>query len=96
MSTYNSTFRTSSPLRKVSVKRLTENKIYSVLKKKFLEKHPRCQCKGCSRRAIDIHHRNGRGGHNFLDVTTFMAICRAHHQILHDMPNQARELGYLK
>jgi hypothetical protein len=37
----------------------------------------------------------GRYG-STLDVSTFMAVCRSHHDRIHSYPNEAREKGYLK
>lgn len=94
---WNSTFTRTPrrPMRKVSEKRELENKTYAVLRRKFLEKHPRCQFKKCSARSFDVHHTAGRGGSNFLDVKTWKAVCRSHHDAIHSSPNEARKQGLL-
>lgn len=54
---------------------------------------------GVTRRAplaTDIHHCHGRRGKNYLDETTWLAVCREQHQRIHQNPSWAREMGFLK
>lgn len=93
----NTTFRTPvRPMRKVSEKRRIENETYTLLRRKFLEKHPMCQWGNCFNRSVDIHHGSGRYGKNYLDITTWFAFCRGCHNKVHNSPNEARRRGYLK
>jgi hypothetical protein len=84
-----------SSLRKVSKKHAKELRTYSKLRKAFLEEHTTCQYPGCSSRAEDLHHKAKRG--KFLnDTTQFMAVCRYHHDFIHQNPAISRYNGYLK
>lgn len=83
-----------TPLAKESDKRKSEKVEYAEKRKAYLAVHPFCQFKGCMKLASEIHHRAKRGS-NYLDASTFMAICRNHHRFLHDNPNEAREMGLL-
>ena len=46
-------------------------------------------------RSEEVHHKAGRHGGNYLDVTTWAAVCRDSHRWLHDNPKQAKEQGWL-
>lgn len=48
------------------------------------------------RTATDIHHVKGRLGGNYLDVSTWMAVCRTCHDWIHQHPKEARAAGMLK
>jgi hypothetical protein len=61
-------------LRPVSKRRQKEGKIYGKRRKVFLEKHPWCQVKGCTRRANTIQHTARRGKY-YLDERYWMAFC---------------------
>ncbi len=79
----------------MSDKRRKESRIYSKLRKEFLENNPYCQFGICHVAATDIHHTMLRGK-NYLNVESFMALCREHHSFIHAHPNKAREMGLLK
>lgn len=84
------------PIRKVSVKRVGENKEYSVEGAKFLEENQTCQYEGCTQISEQLHHIEGRGK-NINNKSTWMAICAEHHYFIHHIgPKTAREKGYLK
>jgi hypothetical protein len=92
-----------TPLRKVSKKRAVQNRKYSKLKKEFLEG---CVCTVCLdehypdaakiRSAVDVHHKHGRVGEMLNNQLFWMAVCREHHDMIHQNPAWARENGYLK
>ena len=46
------------------------------------------------KRKLDIHHKAGRGRF-YLDVSTFMAVCRECHDYIHKWPKESREKGWL-
>jgi hypothetical protein len=46
-------------------------------------------------RATEIHHKAGRYGGNYLNVTTWAAVCRDSHRWLHDNPKLAKAEGWL-
>lgn len=68
-----------------SSKRQKQDKRYSILRRDFLEKFPFCevQLPGCTLVAGEIHHKQGRLGDKYLDVTTWVAICHNCHQKIH-------------
>jgi len=75
--------------------------IYSTRRQEFLRDHPICEAviphtDICSMRSVDVHHKAGRIGKNFLDTSTWMAACRDCHDWIHQHPGQARALGLLK
>jgi len=90
------------PLRKVSSARRIAQKVYSEKRRLFLIEHPDCQAHAliwpgeAVPLATDVHHCAGRTGKNYLDVSTWLALCRSCHEWTHQHPNQARALGLLK
>lgn len=82
----------------MSKRRQTESKIYSKKRAAFLEANPVCQICN-SRRATEVHHRLGRYSGNYLDESTWMALCGGFeascHSSLHRNPRLSREMGYL-
>jgi len=86
-----------TPIKKVSAKRDKENKAYLTLRKVFLENHKTCQVNQDGR-SVEVHHTysgKDRDKH-FLDVKTWLAVCRGCHNWIHKNPLEARKLGYLK
>ncbi len=89
-----------SPLKPMSDKRRKEARIYSKLRKEFLEEHPYCEAanvpvQNCEGHSEDVHHIAYRGK-NYLNVETWLAVSRVCHTWIHEHPNQARKLGYLR
>lgn len=90
------------PLRRVSKKRAAENKTYAKQRAEFLAKHLHCEIciamclfVGEMRPPSDVHHQNGRNGRRLLDEAYWLAVCREHHQWIHDNPKEARQRGWL-
>lgn len=77
------------------LRRVTQQ-VYREKRDKFMREHPVCQYPNCSKASFDPHHRHGREGKNYLDTSTWSALCREHHNWVHAHPNQAREMGLLK
>ena len=46
------------------------------------------------KRKLDIHHKAGRGRF-YLDVDTWMGVCRECHDYIHKWPKESREKGWL-
>ncbi len=69
-------------------------KAYRVERDKFMNENNVCQFTGCNKEANDLHHKAGRGK-NLSNVSTFMAVCRFHHNWIHEHPKESRELKYL-
>lgn len=59
------------PIRRVSVKRSREQRVYTALRREFLASHPTCKC---GRPSEVVQHRQGRGS-RYLDVSTWAARC---------------------
>jgi hypothetical protein len=76
------------PIKKVSDKRAKLNAAYSVLKKSYIKRFPKCQVnlQGCKGEAIDIHHLfSGKNrAKYFLDETTWKGTCNFCHRQIHD------------
>ena len=87
----------SKQIRTKSKKKVLEDKLYTVLRKKYMEQHPECQARlsGCTSVATEIHHKEGRSI-NTNNVDTWVSICRTCHMYIHLNPAEARELNLLK
>ena len=84
----------------VSSKRKKKDLEYSKLRKRFLTDFSLCQIavKGCSVNATDVHHKFSGSDRDtyYLIQSTWLAVCRACHSWIHENPEKARILGYLK
>lgn len=85
-------------MKRVSTARAIAAKVYTAKRRVFLAENPMCQAglDGCQGAAVECHHKAGRHGKNFLDVSTFVALCSNCHLAVHASPNKARSLGLLK
>lgn len=83
-----------TPLAKMSAKRKKEGRIYTKLRKQFLEDNPICQMRvQCEHaRSTEVHHKKGRGKF-YLDVTSWLASCFYCHKWENSHRNAAVELG---
>lgn len=87
-----------SPLAKVSKKRKREGKLYGHARAQYLAHRLNCQAgiKGvCTGISTDVHHMEKRGK-NYLEMSTWMAVCRCCHKWIHAHGDKAREMGLLK
>ena len=86
-----------TPLKGKSDKRAVLDQLYSVSRQRFLSRNPFCQARleGCTAHASDIHHKEGRSK-KYLDVLTWLPVCRTCHQWIELHPIEAKELGYSK
>ena len=68
---------------------------YSKLRKEYLLEHSMCQAKihNCTLRATEVHHKKGRDQY-YLDIDTWLAVCRNCHNWIEHNPGDAIELGY--
>lgn len=84
-------------LKTMSSKRRKDHATYMARRSEYLTQTPACEAKlpRCTKVATQIHHKAGRTGTNFLDVTTWISICDRCHRHIHTHPNKARELGLL-
>lgn len=83
------------PIPPRSSKRINLDKEYSQLRKIYLTKNNLCQAAlpTCTHDATDVHHKKGRGKH-YLEVKTWMAVCRTCHQWIETHPIEATDLGF--
>lgn len=86
------------PVKKISDKQTTKNKVYTAKRIIFLAAHPKCQAKleGCTQVATDVHHMAGRTGSLFLDESQWLPVCRACHSYIETHPDFAKEKGFSK
>jgi hypothetical protein len=82
-----------------SIPKVTPNKRvqldeYSKKRVAFLALHPSCQGKlvGCTKVSTEVHHKAGRVGDNFLNMSTWLAVCRSCHTWIENHPEDAKEL----
>ena len=82
----------------VSKKRQGEMDKYSLLRDAFITAKPRCEAKlvGCTGLSSDVHHSKGRVGDNYLNIGTWIALCRSCHSYVETHPEEAKELGLSK
>jgi hypothetical protein len=90
---------TKTVINRVSDKKKQKDVEYSKLRKLYLESHPFCEANLpgiCTAEATDIHHKSGKIGDDYLDVTNFISLCRACHLWVENHPIEAKELGFSK
>ncbi len=67
-----------------------------VLVAALMAEHPLCQVPGCHRPSTDIHEALTRARlGSILDPGNCWAVCRPHHDEIHDEPDWAYRLGFL-
>ncbi len=94
-------FKKQTPIRKVSVKRADQNKIYLKKRKEFLSREENKFCpvmkhfQGVVLPATEIHHMNGRQGERLNDEKYWLAVTRVGHKWIHANPYKARKLKWL-
>lgn len=86
------------PLKKKIEKRgekgKAQDKVYNLLRSKFLRDRQRCEVFP-ELKATEVHHKSGRLGKNYLDVSTWMAVSRKGHDWIHSNDSEARQKGFL-
>jgi len=80
----------------VSKKRQVEMDEYSKKRIAFLALNENCQAKlvGCTGKATDVHHKIGRVAESYLNIRTWLAVCRTCHSWITENSNEAIELGF--
>jgi len=88
--------KTYKPLNKKSEKRMTEDVEYFIERAKFLKANKECcaNLEGCSKRSTDVHHKSGRIGKNYLDQSTWIAVCRNCHSRIENEPLLAKSFNF--
>lgn len=82
-----------TPLKPLSNKRKDQLGIYKQMRRRYLQKTPKCE--RCGQSATEIHHKAGRTNNLLNDSKHFMAICRPCHRWVHDNPEDARNNDWL-
>jgi len=86
-------------INKVSKKKAIEDKIYSQLRRVFLNKNPFCKIrsKGCQIRSSDVHHKYiGSSRHKYYLITTsWISSCRNCHDYVHLNIEESEALGFI-
>jgi hypothetical protein len=79
----------------VSEKRRVAMDEYSRKRLAFLALHTKCQAYlvGCTKSSTEVHHKAGRVGDNYLNMNTWLAVCRNCHSYIELHPDEAKELG---
>lgn len=83
------------PINQVSAKREIINEEYFKLVEQFKHDNPYCAAKinsYCTKTTDDPHHSKGRGKF-FLDVTTWIPVCRSCHIFITNNPQIAMDKG---
>jgi len=87
-----------TPVKKISDKRVEENKIYQPLSQEFRKKFPRCVIKSpeCTKFTQGVHHVEGRVGDDFLDESKMLPSCNACNNYIESHSKWAKENGFKK
>ena len=81
-----------SPLRQRSAKLQRLQRVYTKLRREFLEANP--WCLRCGGRATEVHHKAGRVGALLLDASKWAAMCSDCHRYAGSHPQEAYERGW--
>lgn len=83
---------------KTSEKRKKTNAEYSKLKKQMMKESDKCEAKlaGCTRVAVDLHHKAGRGKDKTVNRANLLRVCRSCHAQIELKPLLAANLGLSK
>jgi len=83
-------------MRAVSPKRAKQLRVYSQVRRDFLEAHQRCEYpRGCYEPATEIQHRRGRRGARLLDTNWWAASCHFHNMLAEEDTGDALDCGWL-
>jgi len=94
----NLTMKKTTKIKNKSKKLSAQDKIYSKLRKEFLELPENCGCRavlpGCTlTKGLTVHHKKGRGIY-YLDTSTWVTLCLPCHQYIETHPDLAKMLGF--
>ncbi|RYD56988.1 MAG: HNH endonuclease [Sphingobacteriales bacterium] len=83
-------------INQVSEQKKKDDSKYKKLRKVFLKENGYCmvQKKGCTGTATQVHHKKGRIGKDYLDVTTWLPVCPTCHDHITEHSKEAIEEGY--
>lgn len=80
------------PIKQKSQKKVKEDRVYSTLRKVFLESKKLCEAQlpGCTVKSAEVHHKEGRGIKT-NNIKTWLAVCRNCHNWIELNPVEAKE-----
>jgi hypothetical protein len=81
------------PIRKRSIKRAKQERVYEKNKAEYFETVEHCEFPSCEVTNVTLHHMSGRCGDLLTDKSKFKALCWVHHQYCEENPLIAKELG---
>ena len=91
---------TKSVIPLVSSKRKKKDQEYLKLRARYLTENPLCKVKvkDCMHNATDVHHTRAGADRDvyYLIQSTWIPICRKCHNLVHEHPEDARIMGWLK
>jgi cytochrome c553 len=91
---------TNSNIPRVSAKRAKKDAEYSKLRQRYLTENPLCMVNvnGCMHNATDIHHTFAGSNRDafYLVQSTWLGVCRSCHDWIHNHPEEARIMNWLK
>jgi hypothetical protein len=79
---------------KISKKRQKKNGEYLKARREYLFNNPTCNVEGCSKDALEIHHKAGRENERLVDASGFLGVCPEHHRLIELSPDWAKKKGY--
>ena len=79
---------------KISKKRQKANGEYLKARREYLLHNPTCNVEGCSKDALEIHHKAGRENERLVDASNFLGVCPQHHRLIELSPDWAKQKGY--
>lgn len=84
-----------TPIAKKSETQKERDKRYYPIRNKFIKERSLCMIKvdGCTKKATDVHHPEGKIGELYFDDSKFIAACRNCHRWAEEHPTAAKELG---
>ena len=89
-----------SVIPRVSAKRKKKDAEYLKLRERYLTDNSLCKVKvqGCSSNATDVHHTHAGSNRDafYLVQSTWIPVCRNCHNWIHEHPEEARIMNYLK
>ncbi len=89
-----------SVIPRVSAKRKKKDAEYLKLRERYLIDNSLCKVKvqGCSSNATDVHHTYAGSNRDafYLVQSTWIPVCRNCHNWIHEHPEEARIMNYLK
>jgi hypothetical protein len=87
--------RQRTPIKKVSQRKALDNELYKKIRAAWLPQHETCEAQlpGCTQKATEVHHMEGREGILLLHTPKWLAVCHHCHGWITENSREAIELG---